>query len=84
MATVQQHVETVLRVIHSGSPSTGSNANTDLIHRSWRRCATEHALDPAMRPDVRIETNSRLRECRQQVEEHLHVARAGRQMGAAP
>ena len=77
MATVQQHVETVLRVIHSGSPSTGSNANTDLIHRSWRRCATEHALDPAMRPDVRIETNSRLRECRQQVEEHLHVARAG-------
>ncbi|WP_062357210.1 sigma-54-dependent Fis family transcriptional regulator [Pseudoxanthomonas mexicana] len=77
MATVQQHVETVLRVIHSGSPSIGSNANTDLIHRSWRRCATEHALDPAMRPDVRIETNSRLRECRQQVEEHLHVARAG-------
>ena len=77
MATVQQHVETVLRVIHSGSPNTGSNANTDLIHRSWRRCANEHALDPAMRPDVRIETNSRLRECRQQLEEHLHVARAG-------
>ncbi|WP_213603368.1 sigma-54-dependent Fis family transcriptional regulator [Pseudoxanthomonas japonensis] len=77
MATVQQHVETVLRVIHSGSPNTGSNGNTDLIHRSWRRCATEHALDPAMRPDVRIETNSRLRECRQQLEEHLHVARAG-------
>jgi len=77
MSTVQQHVETVLRVIHSGSPHTGSNTNTDLIHRSWRRCATEHALDPAMRPDVRIETNSRLRECRQQLEEHLHVARAG-------
>jgi len=77
MATVQQHVETVLRVVHSGSPQTGSNANTDLIHRSWRRCANEHALDPAMRPDVRIETRSRLRECRQQVEEHLHVARAG-------
>jgi transcriptional regulator of acetoin/glycerol metabolism len=77
MSTVQQHVETVLRVIHSESPSIESNANTDLIHRSWRRCATEHALDPAMRPDVRIETNSRLRECRQQVEDHLHVARAG-------
>ena len=77
MATVQQHVETVLRVIHSGSQHAGNNANTDLIHRSWRRCANEHALDPAMRPDVRIETHSRLRECRQQVEEHLHVARAG-------
>jgi len=77
MASVRQHVETVLRVVHSGSKKSGLDANTDLIHRSWRRCVTEHALDPALRPDVRIETSTRLRECRQQHEEYLHVARAG-------
>ncbi|MGH8062125.1 MAG: sigma-54-dependent Fis family transcriptional regulator, partial [Pseudoxanthomonas sp.] len=77
MANVQQHVETILKVVHSGSPHAGLDANTDLIHRSWRRCVTEHALDPALRPDVRIETSTRLRECRQQHEEYLHVARAG-------
>ena len=77
MPSVHQHVETVLRVIHDGAPPNGGDANTDRIHRSWRRCATEHALDPTSRPDVRIETSSRLRQCRQQVEEHLHVARAG-------
>ncbi len=76
MSNVQQHVETVLRVVRSGSPQSG-DTNTNLIHRSWLRCANEHALDPAMRPDVRIETSGRLRQCRQQVEEHLHVARAG-------
>ncbi|MET0288234.1 MAG: sigma-54-dependent Fis family transcriptional regulator [Pseudoxanthomonas sp.] len=77
METVQHHVENVLRVIRSGERPSGGNPNADLIHRSWRRCVDEHALDPAMRPDVRIETSTRLRECRQQVEEHLHVARAG-------
>ena len=77
MANVQQHVETILKVVHSGSPHAGLDANTDLIHRSWRRCVTEHVLDPALRPDVRIETSTRLRECRQQHEEYLHVARAG-------
>lgn len=77
MASVQHHVENVLRVVHSGSPQSGLDANTDLIHRSWKRCVTEHALDPALRPDVRIETSTRLRECRQQHEEYLHVARAG-------
>ena len=77
MPSTQNHVETVLRVVGSDSPLHESDANTGLIHRSWRRCANEHALDPAMRPDVRIETRSRLRECRQQLEEHLQVARAG-------
>lgn len=77
MADFQRHVETVLRVVHSGSRKAGQDPSTDLIHRSWRRCVNEHALEPALRPDVRIETSIRLRECRQQHEEYLHVARAG-------
>ncbi|MFC4311945.1 sigma-54-dependent Fis family transcriptional regulator [Steroidobacter flavus] len=77
MTTVQHHVDRILRVVHAHEPLATLDANTSLIHRSWRRCATEHALDPGLRPDVRIETSSRLRECLQQNEEHLHVARAG-------
>ncbi|MHC9086303.1 sigma-54-dependent Fis family transcriptional regulator [Luteimonas sp. RIT-PG2_3] len=77
MATVQHHVDKILRVVHSTRQRTQPDANTALIHRSWRRCATEHALDPGLRPDVRIETSTRLRECLQRNEEHLHVARAG-------
>ncbi len=77
MAMAERHIENVLQVVRNGSPNAGLDANTDLIHRSWRRCVNEHELDPAQLPDVRIETSSRLRECRQQHEEHLHVARAG-------
>jgi transcriptional regulator of acetoin/glycerol metabolism len=77
MTDARQHVETVLKVVRASPMPIVHDPNTDLIHRSWRRCANEHALDPAMRPDVRIETSQRLRECRQQHEEHLHVARAG-------
>ncbi len=77
MASTAHHVDTVLRVVHSDEPLVGLDPNTHIIHTSWRRCAHEHALDPALRPDVRIETSTRLRECRQQHEEHLHVARAG-------
>ncbi len=77
MTRVQQHVEEVLRVVYGGSPLAGCDANSDLIHRSWRRCVTQHALDPAAYPEVRIETSTRLRECRQLHEEHLRVARAG-------
>ncbi len=77
MASTAHHVDTVLRVVHSDDPLVGLDPNTHIIHTSWRRCAHEHDLDPALRPDVRIETSTRLRECRQQHEEHLHVARAG-------
>jgi sigma-54 dependent transcriptional regulator, acetoin dehydrogenase operon transcriptional activator AcoR len=77
MASAIHHVDAILRIAHASSPPLGVDANTSLIHRSWRRCANEHELDPALRPDVRIETQSRLRECRQQREDYLHVARAG-------
>ena len=76
MQTVRNHVETVMEVIHSGD-GEAFDTRESLIHRSWRRCYTQHALDPAGKADVRIETASRLRECRKRCEEHLHVARAG-------
>ena len=73
---VEQHIQTILRVVHSPL-LPALDANTALIHRSWRRCVSEHELDPTLLPDVRIETSTRLRECRQLNEEYLHVARAG-------
>ncbi|TAM38791.1 MAG: sigma-54-dependent Fis family transcriptional regulator [Rhodanobacter sp.] len=77
MRAVQHHVDKVLRVVHLTPPLADTDANTALIHRSWRRCSVEHSLDPALRPDVRIETSTKLKECLQRNEEHLHVARAG-------
>lgn len=77
MGAVQHHVDKVLHVVHSTSPLADVDANTALIHRSWRRCSIEHSLDPSLRPDVRIETSTKLKECLQRNEEHLHVARAG-------
>jgi transcriptional regulator of acetoin/glycerol metabolism len=74
---IEQHVETILRVVGNRGAMAPADPNTALIHRSWRRCVDEHALDPALRPDVRIETSAHLRECRQLNEEYIHVARAG-------
>ena len=77
MRAVQHHVDKVLRIVNSTGQSVDADANATLIHRSWRRCSREHSLDPALRPDVRIETSAKLKECVQRNEEHLHVARAG-------
>lgn len=77
MQAVRNHLETVLQVVHATDEAAAGSPPASVIHRSWRRCFNEHALDPAGRSDVRIETASRLRECRKRCEEHLYVARAG-------
>jgi HAD superfamily phosphoserine phosphatase-like hydrolase len=76
MTLSQHHVDTVLGVVAGTLPATGGEG-TSLIQRSWLRCVERYGLDPARRPDIRIENPSRVRECIQQNEEYLRVARAG-------
>ncbi|ANB16915.1 sigma-54-dependent Fis family transcriptional regulator [Dokdonella koreensis] len=74
MALSQHHVDTVLGVVAGRLPV---DDGASVIQRSWLRCVEHYGLDPARRPDIRIENASRVRECIQQNEEHLRVARAG-------
>ncbi|HUD42201.1 MAG TPA: sigma-54-dependent Fis family transcriptional regulator [Dokdonella sp.] len=76
MTLSQHHVDTVLGVVAGTLPAAGGEG-TSLIQRSWLRCVERYGLDPARRPDIRIENPSRVRECIQQNEEYLRVARAG-------
>jgi transcriptional regulator of acetoin/glycerol metabolism len=72
----QQHVDRILSVANAPQPRQVGD-NTSIIHRSWHRCVNQHRLDPTRRGQHRVESQDRLRESRGQIEEYLHVARAG-------
>lgn len=73
----RSHVASILAVAHDPAYSLPPTDDTNLIHRSWSRCVRDFGLDPARPPRRCIETASALRERREQIEEHLQVARAG-------
>jgi transcriptional regulator of acetoin/glycerol metabolism len=57
---------------------SGRGAGRDpLVIESWRRCVTEHQLDPARRCEAFILSEPELRSHRQQSEELIAIARSG-------
>ncbi|MGO4712753.1 sigma-54-dependent Fis family transcriptional regulator [Bradyrhizobium sp. 2TAF24] len=69
------HVDELVRVA-VGAPSQ----RDPIIHQSWRRCVSEHKLDPEVLRDACIVTDGRLREHRDAMDEFLHTARFGVEM----
>ena len=77
MDSFSHHVESVLAVARGPLPPLHALDNGSLIQRSWHRCINTHGLDPSRPAEQYVETASALRERRGQIEEYLHVARAG-------
>ncbi len=67
------HVRHVLNEVHGRA----SGAVPEVIHRSWRRCLEDYALDPSHRAAAPLVSQQCLREHRERVEALLGVARAG-------
>jgi sigma-54 dependent transcriptional regulator, acetoin dehydrogenase operon transcriptional activator AcoR len=66
------HIDELVRV------ATGKHSARDaIIHESWRRCVSEHRLDPVVLRDACIVTDGCLREHRDAMDEFLHTARFG-------
>jgi transcriptional regulator of acetoin/glycerol metabolism len=66
------HIDELVRVA-IGEQSTRDS----IIHESWRRCVSEHKLDPVVLRDACIVTDTCLREHRDAIDEFLHTARFG-------
>jgi len=73
----QAHVERVMVTASGLLPVSVSDGLSEQIRRSWSRCLNQYKLHPGSAVTTRVETSTRLRECRSQIEEYLHVARAG-------
>jgi transcriptional regulator of acetoin/glycerol metabolism len=69
-----RHIEHVMSAALHGLPG---QPDDDLIVRSWRRCITEHGLDPGRLRAPHIVTSHTLRAHREQIEEFMGVARVG-------
>jgi len=66
------HIDELVRV------AVGEQSTRDaIIHESWRRCVSEHKLDPVVLRDACIVTEGCLREHRDVMDEFLHTARFG-------
>ncbi|PNG28047.1 sigma-54-dependent Fis family transcriptional regulator [Methylocella silvestris] len=66
------HIDEVLALM------MGQTTERDrVIQESWRRCVTEHGLDPIASRDAYILPQERLNEHRDAMEEFLHTARFG-------
>ena len=66
------HIDELVRV------AVGEQSTRDaIIHESWRRCVSEHKLDPVVLRDACIVTNDCLREHRDAMDEFLYTARFG-------
>ena len=70
------HIDELVRV--SGDASGGvASARDAVIRESWRRCVTDHKLDPAVRREAYILPHERLRVHRDAMDEFLRMARFG-------
>ncbi|MCF8211267.1 MAG: sigma-54-dependent Fis family transcriptional regulator [Rhodoferax sp.] len=71
-----QHID---NVISRTSLSAGASAvlGDDPILRSWRRCVTDHGLDPTRAQAARVLEAWQVREHQEQIESFMRVARAG-------
>ena len=66
------HIDELVRV------AVGEQSTRDaIIHESWRRCVSDHKLDPVVLRDACIVTDDCLREHRDAMDEFLHTARFG-------
>jgi sigma-54 dependent transcriptional regulator, acetoin dehydrogenase operon transcriptional activator AcoR len=66
------HIDELVRV------AVGEQSTRDaIIHESWRRCVSEHKLDPVVLRDACIVTEDCMREHRDALDEFLHTARFG-------
>ncbi|MFG1276942.1 sigma-54-dependent Fis family transcriptional regulator [Xanthobacter autotrophicus] len=66
------HIDELVRA------ASGQGSRRDaIIEASWRRCVTEHNLDPVVLRDPCIVTHARLREHQEAMDEFLHTARFG-------
>jgi transcriptional regulator of acetoin/glycerol metabolism len=77
METMSRHVERIMSAAYGGYPVASENEVPGHIYRSWLRCLNQYKLHPTKPVIGHVETSTRLRECREQVEDYLHVARAG-------
>ncbi|MBA8879079.1 sigma-54-dependent Fis family transcriptional regulator [Phyllobacterium myrsinacearum] len=55
----------------------GSTNRDETVVESWRRCITQHRLDPALACEAYIVPETQLREHRQQSEQLISIARSG-------
>ncbi len=66
------HIDELVRV------AVGGDTRRDtIIHESWRRCVSQHKLDPEVLREARILTQGRLREHREAMDDFLRTARFG-------
>lgn len=81
--TIESHVEHVLQVAENVLPRTPS-LNSEVILRSWQRCANDYKLDPSKPHRPYIETAQSLACAMDRLGTFLDVARAGlRQLAGA-
>lgn len=70
------HIDELVRVAN-GEAGRHVTRRDAIIQQSWRRCVSEHKLDPEVLRDPCILTQSRLREHQDAMEEFTHTARFG-------
>ncbi|MBS7543917.1 sigma-54-dependent Fis family transcriptional regulator [Ancylobacter oerskovii] len=70
------HIDELVRVAN-GQAEPSALGRDAVIQQSWRRCVSEHKLDPEVLRDPCILTQSRLREHQDAMEEFTHTARFG-------
>ncbi|MCB4771951.1 sigma-54-dependent Fis family transcriptional regulator [Ancylobacter sp. Lp-2] len=70
------HIDELVRVAN-GEAGHRATPRDAVIQQSWRRCVSEHKLDPEVLRDPCILTQPRLREHQEAMEEFTHTARFG-------
>jgi transcriptional regulator of acetoin/glycerol metabolism/DNA-binding CsgD family transcriptional regulator len=71
MAGGESHIERVCSAVDTAPPAAG----VDAVASSWRRCLSEHHVDPVSRDAPRILSSPELREIRDPVEDLVATAR---------
>ncbi len=67
------HIEDVFKVAEGSHVAQ----HDSIISESWRRCVSDHNLDPALPPNVYVHTQQQIKERRGQLESFLRTARFG-------
>ncbi len=75
-ARMTRHIDDVISRTSLRS-DTPMGINDDPIVRSWRRCVTDHGLDPTRAQPARVLEGWQVREHQEQIESFMRVARAG-------
>jgi transcriptional regulator of acetoin/glycerol metabolism len=67
------HIEDVFKVAEGRNDAQ----HDSIISESWRRCVSDHQLDPALPPNVYVHTQQQIQERRGELESFLRTARFG-------